>query len=300
MENDVYDKYILAGKIAGSARDFGVKLVKEGVSLLEVADKIEGKIRENGSDPAFPMNISVNEVAAHFSPHHMDTSLVFKKGDVVKVDVGAHIDGYIADTAATVEVGTKKYGDMIKASRSALDGAIGMMKPDVNLSEVGRVIQETISSFGFNSIDNLTGHSLEKYNLHSGLSIPNVPDRLNAGKVKVDDVLAIEPFATDGAGHVISDDSSNIYRYTKSIRQKLVRDSKTRMIAKRVQKSFNTLPFAERWCTSLFSNVDMTLKKLLFAGCIQQYPQLIDAKKGVVTQAEHTVIITEDGCEVTT
>ncbi len=299
MNDDVYDKYRRAGKIAAAARDHGAKLIKEGASYLEVATSVESEITKQGAGLAFPVNLSINELAAHFTPHHADSILVFKKGDVVKLDVGSHVDGYIADTALTVEVGTNKYANMIKASQKALEKGIGMMKANVNLSEVGKAIGETIASYGYRSIDNLTGHSLQKYNLHSGLSIPNVSGT-QIGRPKVGDVLTIEPFATDGAGHVISDAGSNIYRYDPSIGSRIIRDPKSRSLAATLHNKFNTLPFAERWCVDVLPNVDLSLKKLLFARCIKHYPQLIDSGKGIVTQAEHTVIVNEDGCEVTT
>jgi len=299
MDDDVYEKYRLAGKIAAKARDNGAKLIKEGVSYLEVATSVESEITKKGAGLAFPVNLSINELAAHFTPRHADSMLVFKKGDIVKLDVGAHVDGYIADTALTVEVGTNKYANMIKASQKALEKAIEMMRANVNLSDIGKVIGETIASYGYRPIDNLTGHSLEKYNLHSGLSVPNISGT-QIGRPKVGDVLAIEPFATDGAGHVISGSGSNIYRYDPSIGSRIIRDSKSRFLAATLHNKFNTLPFAERWCVDILPNVDLSLKKLLFAKCIKHYPQLIDSGKGIVTQAEHTVIVNENGCEVTT
>jgi methionyl aminopeptidase len=300
MNDVVYEKYMRAGEIAAKAREYGSKMVREGVGYLELVNKVESMILDDGGGLAFPVNVSVNEVAAHFSPRHDDKSLVFRRGDVVKLDVGVHVDGYIADTAVTVEVGTNKYVDMIKASREALETAIGLMKAGVNLSDVGKAIEEKIISHGYKSVDNLTGHSLERYVLHSGISVPNVSDKLNIVKTKIGDVLAIEPFATDGAGHVISGTSSNIYRYVSSARSKLIRDSKVRSLASLISKNFKFLPFAERWCVDMFPNFEVSLKRLLFAGCIKQYPQLIDKNKGVVTQAEHTIILFEDGCEVTT
>ena len=114
MDDAVYEKYKLAGNIAAQARNFGVDLIKPGVSFLDVANSVESKILKSGAGLAFPVNISINEIAAHFSPRH-DETLVFKKGDVVKLDVGAHIDGFIADTAVTVEVETHNYDDLIKS-----------------------------------------------------------------------------------------------------------------------------------------------------------------------------------------
>lgn len=299
MNDQIYEKYRLAGRIAADARDYGVTLIKSGVSLLEVADKVESRILNSDADLAFPVNISINEIAAHYSPHHND-SHVFKKGDVVKLDVGAHIDGFIADTAITIEVETNNYSELIKASSDALDTAIGLIKPDIDLSEIGRAIQETITSYGYKPIDNLTGHSLNQYILHAGTNIPNVYDTSRRNIAKTDDVFAIEPFASTGAGHVIQGKGSNIYICNKSFRSKFVRNNKYKVLYNRLLNEYKTLPFAERWSQKIFKNNDIILSKLSFLGLIKHYPQLVDAKKGIVSQKEHTVIITEDGCEVIT
>ena len=299
MDNSAYKNYKLAGKIAAESREYGKLLIKPGVSFLDVANKVESKIIEKGAGIAFPVNISINEIAAHYSPKHTDNS-VFKKGDVVKLDIGSHIDGYIADTAVTVEVGTNKYKDMIKASSEALNSAIEIMKPGINLVTIGKTVENTIKSYGYKPINNLTGHSLRRYILHAGLSVPNFPDMLHNKKPKTGDVLAIEPFATNGAGHVISGSGSNIYLCKKNYNPRLIRDKKAKIMFNTAKRKFKTLPFAQRWFEELFSNCEFMLRKLTFLGLINHYPQLIDAKKGIVTQKEHTVILNEDGCEVIT
>jgi len=299
MDNDVYEKYKLAGRIAAEARDFGVTLVKPDASYLEIANRVESKILENGAGLAFPVNISVNEIAAHYSPKH-DDKLTLKKDDVVKLDIGAHIDGYIADTAVTVEVVTHNYNDMIKASSEALDAAIGLIKTGVDLFEIGKIVEETILSYGYKPIDNLTGHSMQRYLLHAGMSVPSVSDKLYTDRPKAGDVLAIEPFATNGAGRVVSGGGSNIYLCKDSFNPKIIRDKGAKIMFGRIKNEFKTLPFAQRWFKKQFSNSEMSLRKLSFLGLIKHYPQLIDGKKGIVTQKEHTVIVTEDGCEVIT
>jgi len=299
MDDEVFKKYKLAGKIASEARDYGKDLINSGITFLDVANKVESKIIENGAGLAFPVNISINEIAAHYSPTHNDT-MVFKKGDLVKLDVGAHVDGYIADTAVTVEVGTNNYIDLIKASSDALDNIIDFIKPGVALFEIGKVVEDTISSYNFKPIDNLTGHSMKRYILHTGLSVPNVPNKSYKAKLKEEDVLAIEPFATNGAGHVNTGDGSNIYICKDSVNLRLLRNKKSRVIFDKVKNKFKTLPFAQRWFEESFSNSEIILKKLVFSGLLKQYPQLIDAKRGFVSQKEHTVILTEDGCEVIT
>jgi methionyl aminopeptidase len=299
MEDEVYKKYKLAGSIAANAREFGKELIKSGVSYLDLVNKIESKILNDGAGLAFPVNISINDIAAHFSPKHNDR-LIFQKGDIVKLDIGAHIDGYIADTALTIEVESNINNDLIKASTDALDVAINLMKPDVNLSELGAAVQKTITSYGFKPIDNLTGHSMQRYLLHAGVSIPSVGNTANNSIIKAGDVIAIEPFATTGAGHVISGGGSNIYLCKNSINLRLIRDNRSKLMFDKVKKEFKTLPFAQRWFEKQFSNSDIVLRKLSFLGLLKHYPQLIDAKKGIVSQAEHTVILTEEGCEIIT
>jgi len=299
MEDEVYEKYKLAGSIAADAREFGKELIKSGVSYLDIVNKIELKILNDGAGLAFPVNISVNDIAAHFSPRHNDR-LIFQKRDVVKLDIGAHIDGYIADTALTIEVESNLNNDLIKASTDALDIAVNLMKPGVNLTELGAAVQKTITSYGYKPIDNLTGHSMQRYLLHAGVSVPSVANTANNSILKAGDVLAIEPFATTGAGHVISGEGSNIYLCKNSINLGLIRDSRSKLLFDKVKKEFKTLPFAQRWFEKQFSNSEIVLRKLSFLGLLKHYPQLIDAKKGVVSQAEHTVILTEEGCEIIT
>ncbi len=299
MDEEIYEKYLLAGKISREARDYGLTLIKPDVTFLEVAEKVESKIKDRGADLSFPVNISVNNLAAHYSPTH-DDKHVFKKGDLVKLDCGTHVDGYIADTAVTIEVETDKYSDLIDASKKGLETAIKNVKSNVKLSKVGKNVQETINSYGYKSIDNLTGHSLKKYILHSGISVPSVNDITNIGKLKIDDVIAIEPFATNGKGHVITGKGSNIYLCQNSMKSRLIRDKRSKLMFQRFKKRFKTLPFAERWVEKYFKNSRNILRRLQMYGYITHYPQLIEQDKGMVSQKEHTVIVTKDGCEVTT
>ncbi len=299
MDTDVYEKYKRAGKIAAEARDYGADLIKPGVSFLAVANSVESKIIDNGAGLSFPVNISRNDIAAHYSPRH-DDNFVFKMGDVIKLDVGSHIDGYIADTALTVEVETHKYDNMIKASSDALDNAINLMKADIVISDIGKTIEKTIQSYGYKPIDNLTGHSMEQYQLHSGMSIPNISNIFNKIKPKAGDVLAIEPFATNGAGHVTSGSGSNIYMCEKSFRSRMIGGNRSKIMYNKMKNEFKTLPFAERWSEKLFPNSTLLLRRLSYLGLIRQYPQLIEVNKGIITQKEHTVIVTEDGCDVIT
>jgi len=299
MDNEVYENYIFAGKVAEKAREYGTDLLKQGASLLDIAEKVESKILEKGASLAFPVNISINEIAAHYSPRS-DDKLTLKKGDVVKLDLGAHVNGYIADTALTVEVGSNNYTDMIEASSKALDNVIDFIKPKISLFEIGKIVEDTIKSYGFKPISNLTGHSMQRYVLHAGKTVPNISDLSYNSKLKIDDVLAIEPFATNGAGQVLTGQGSNIYLCKNTFNPRFIRNNREKIIFKKTKEIFKTLPFAHRWFEKKFSNSDILLRKLSYLGMIKHYPQLIDANKGIVTQKEHTVIINEKGCEVIT
>lgn len=295
MENEILDKYRLAGKITAKARDVGKALIKDGVSYIHVVNEIEKHMVENGARVAFPVNIAIDNIAAHFTPKH-DDKLVFQRGNVVKLDVGAHVNGYIADTAVTVEVGTQTWRELIKASQDALMVAIEMIRPGVNLGQVGKMVEQTITSYGFKPISNLTGHSLERYKLHAGISIPNV-EEYNTGKVRPGDVLAIEPFATDGVGKVKSWRNSNIYRL---IKPKITKNKDANKLLQAIQEYRRTLPFSERFAFKFINRPDGALSKLRQVRAITMYPILIEKGDGIITQAEHTVIVTEDGCEVIT
>jgi methionyl aminopeptidase len=299
MNDDVFEKYLKAGEIAATARDTGAAHIKAGMSFKEVVGEIESIITGQGAGIAFPTNISVDHIAAHFTPPSNDGH-VFQKGDVVKVDVGAHIDGYIADTAVTIEVETDKYSSLLQASADALDTAIQLMKPGVKLSDIGKHVEKTINGYGFKPIDNLTGHSLNRYNLHSGMSVPSIASMSFQRKPRKDDVLAVEPFATTGSGHVISGQGSNIYLLKSGTNFRRLRDHRSRLMIKKLQHRFRSLPFASRWCEEILPNVDVSLQWLEQKGMLHHFPQLIEQNRGIVSQKEHTMIITENGCQVTT
>jgi methionyl aminopeptidase len=282
MENK--ENRIKAGKIAADAREFGKTLCKEGAKYLDVAEKIEAKIEELGGKPAFPVNISVNDLAAHYTPNSDDES-VMKKGDLVKIDVGAHIDGEIGDTAASVEIGTDKYEKLIKAAQEALDNAVKIVKPGVKLCEIGKIIQETIESHGYVPISNLSGHGVGVYDVHCKPTIPNY-DNGDESILEEGDVVAIEPFATTGTGKVKTGKPSGIYGLSDV---KPVRLQSVKKVLEYIINNFKTMPFCARWIR--LPNVNFALRVLEKEGIIRQYEELPEESKGIVSQAEHTLIV---------
>ncbi|MFQ5910903.1 MAG: type II methionyl aminopeptidase [Thermoplasmata archaeon] len=295
MDDEVLEAYHVAGRIAREARDYGASLVKEGSTLLDVANRTEELIKRRGGYPAFPVNIALDDVAAHFTPHHTDKE-VFARGNIVKIDVGVHVNGFIGDTAVTVEVGTRNWTDLIRASEHALQTVIELIRPNVQMRMIGGAVERAIDSIGYKAVSNLTGHSMERFSLHAGKSVPNVLDSSTA-IVKEGDVLAIEPFATNGAGKVTGKKGGNIYRLLR------VRELKNKALSnllRSVEESFSTLPFAERWCLPFDNKASHRISKLVRLGALYSYPLLRDGAGGIVSQAEHTVIVTESGCEVIT
>lgn len=287
MVND----FIKAGQIASKAREYGRNLIKENASMLEIAEKVEQKILDLGGQIAFPVDISCNHIAAHDSPRYKDIRII-NKGDLVKLDMGVHINGYIVDTACTVEIGTIKYSEMIKTTEEALEKAIKLMKPGVKINEIGAEIEGVIKKKQFSPVRNLSGHEIAQYKIHAGLTIPNY-DNGNKTELNEDQVFAIEPFATTGDGIVIEGRPSEIYAL---VNEKPVRDAGTKIILKFIKEEYNTLPFAKRWLANRFGllKANLALNSMEREGIIKQYAQLVERSKAPVTQAEHTIIVKEN------
>ncbi len=295
MDDAVREKLRTAGRVSREAKELGVSLVREGASLLDIAERIEDHMRKRGAPPAFPTCVSVDDIAAHYSPVH-DDRLTLRRGNVVKLDLGAQVDGYIADTAVTVEVGTRNWTDLIRASEVALDTAIEVCRPKTPTRLIGAAVERAIESYGFKPISNLTGHTIERYSLHAGKSVPNIGG-MGDDVIEAGDILAIEPFSTNGAGKVGGKKSGNIYRILSA---REVSPASTQAFLKRIKEEFKTLPFAERWCYALDRKAPAHLGRLLRAGRIMTYEFLTDAGHGIVAQTEHTMIIDDGGTEVTT
>ncbi|MGA1865954.1 MAG: type II methionyl aminopeptidase [Thermoplasmatota archaeon] len=295
MEDDDLQKWREAGSIASKAREMAAGLVEEDVTYLEVVETVEAYIIDQGAQVAFPMNIAVNDVAAHYTPRPGEKTR-FRYGDLVKVDVGAHIDGCIGDTAKTVEVGTATYTQLIQASKKALESAIEVIRGGISLSTIGSIVERTINTMGFKPIVNLTGHSIERYDLHSGISVPNYDDR-GAEFLPEGTVVAIEPFATTGVGEVRSFKRSNIYRMVRA-RGKLKEEQ--RLTLDTIQAGNPHLPFSERWLEERLPRVEKPLKGLVRAGSVYSYPILREVSGGMVSQWEHTLYITDKGCRILT
>lgn len=289
MDQEIKEKYRLAGSIGKRALEYGRSLIEPEALLYDVATGIEKHIEELGGKPSFPVNISINNEAAHYTPFEGDKKKL-KRGDVVKLDVGAQVDGYLSDNAATVEVGEAgEHSDLIDASRDALNAAIKKLRPMMAVRQIGAEIEGVIRSRGFKPIRNLGGHGINRYDLHSEIFIPNYDDG-NSTPLRNDIVIAIEPFASTGIGMVHNGPGGNIYILSGT----KVREDEI------LYRNFNTVPFAQRWVAKLMPNPDEYLRKMIKSKEVSHFAVLREHRGSLISQAEHTVIILSDEIIVTT
>ncbi|MFB6130207.1 MAG: type II methionyl aminopeptidase [Salinigranum sp.] len=290
LDEETVEKYREAGEVLRTVLDESAELVEPGASLLEVAEYAESRIEELADGCAFPANISLNEEASHATPAR-DDDAVFGE-DMVCLDCGVHVDGYIADAAVTVDLSGN--GELVEAAEEALDAALEVIGPGVDTGDVGAEIEDVIRSYGYTPVLNLSGHGVAQYDAHTG---PNIPNRgVDRGvELEVGDVVAVEPFATDGRGKVSESAKEEIYGLEN---ERSVRNRQARKALDQITSEYRTLPFAARWIEG--PRAEMALRRLKQAGVIHGYPVLKEEDGRLVSQAEHTVIVTEDGCEITT
>lgn len=285
---ELLDRYLQAGRICAQLRPSARKLVVDDARLVDICEALEADIRALGARPAFPVNVCVGSVAAHFTAPPGESD-VLKDGDLVKVDYGAMIDGCMVDTAISVNLSPLDAG-IIGIAEECLEVGIGYMKAGTDVSKVGAAIQQTAEASGYKVIANLTGHQISRFNLHAGGIIPNVAWGYH-GKVQTNAIYAIEPFLTysHGAGVVVERSPALIYRLGRS----RPRDRATKDLLSMIQESFSTTPFAERWL-NLTPEEKGAFQNMLDNGSISKYPQLVERNGVPVAQAEHTVAVLPD------
>jgi len=298
LDSKALDSFRKSGEIVARLRKEVPQIAKPGVHALDICEQLEQKMRDQGGKPAFPVNVGINEVAAHYTSPPGD-SLKIPPACLAKIDFGVHIDGYLTDTSVTVCF-DPKLEPLVQAAEEALQNAIRAFKPGVKLSDIGRLVQSTIQKYGLRPIGNLTGHKIERYSIHAGKSVPNVPG-MNGTKIDEGEIYAIEPFTTlsKAAGMVSNGSSAYIYRFVKP---KGAESDDSKKILAYIQSNFSTLPFASRWLDKTFERetVKKSLYELIRHKCVSPYPVLVEETGGPVAQAEHTVLVGKDGCTVLT
>ncbi len=290
MDTEILAKYREAGRILAEVLALASPQVVVGASLLDVANFVEDAIRSKGAKPAFPCNISLDRNAAHYTPSPHDATLFGE--NMVKLDVGVHVDGYIADAAITIDL--SGHDKLVEASHAALEAALEIIQPGTDTAQIGKVIEEVITGYGYKPVYNLTGHGLSRYLAHDEPAVPN--RAVEKGTVlKEGDVIAIEPFATNGSGRICEAPINEIYGFS-ALRP--VRLPAARKLLTEISENYKTLPFARRWLKS--ERAEYALMQLLRSGAVHRYPVLWEIEGALVSQAEHTVVVLDKGCEVTT
>ncbi|MBN1275530.1 type II methionyl aminopeptidase [Candidatus Woesearchaeota archaeon] len=285
LTTEAIEHHKKAGIIAQTALLEGAKHIKPGASMREVLDTIEDRIKKRGAGIAFPAQISLNNIAAHYCPTD-EEEVLFKEGDLAKLDIGVHINGRIADNALTINLGS--HDDLVKASKEALATALKIIRPGTTLGSIGKAIQETIQSYDLQPIRNLSGHGLGPYQVHAPPSVPNV-DTQDATELREGQVIAVEPFATDGKGAIYESSNPTIYTL---VAPKPTRSPFTRDVLKTIQ-SYQGLPFTTRWLTRIHGHgkTRYALNELARLGALHEHPPLPEQGGGLVSQHEHSVIV---------
>jgi len=298
MSSDSVDSYRKAGRIVAQLRSQVPSMISEEMKVLDICEKVEDFIVKMGGGPAFPCNVGIGSVAAHYTSPLGDMSIV-PPDSIVKVDFGAEVSGYVADSAITVSF-NPEYQSMILAAEEALKTAIENVRAGAKARDVGGAIERSIANHGYKPIRNLTGHKIERYSLHTGKAIPNVAD-MNGTILEEGEVYAIEPFVTsiDANGTVEDGGGPFIFKFQK---EKGLRNGETKRLLDHIRKKYRTLPFAYRWLEKSYSkgNLQTAMRELLNSRCIVSYPILVESSEKPVAQAEHTVIVEKQGCEVLT
>ena len=284
-----FEYYQQAGRIASQVRENTRNKYLVGNTLFQICESIEADIVSRGGSPAFPVNVSLNEIAAHYTAEP-DDQIIVNDGDVLKIDIGVQIHGYFADTAVTVCY-NPKYDAMVKTAETALSEAVKAAKPNAKASDIGKIIENTVSKQGFRPIQNLSGHSLKQYTIHAGKSIPNIWTIGSSFSLVVNEAYAIEPFATtiDGQGVVYEGSIRNIFGITS---RKPTKDKEVDEFLELIWNRFKTLPFALRWIIDKYEEkrARQLMEILIKKRNIHAYPILVEGKGKVVAQAEHTLI----------
>jgi methionyl aminopeptidase len=283
-----FEYYQQAGRIASIVREKTRNKYHVGDTLFQICESIEDDIIMKGGSPAFPVNVSLNDIAAHYTAEPND-QITVKDGDVLKIDIGVQIHGYIADTAVTVCY-NPKYEAMVKTAELALTEAVKVAKPNTKASDIGKIIENTVSKQGFRPIQNLSGHSLEQYTIHAGKSIPNIWT-IGSFSLVSNQAYAIEPFVTtkDAHGIVYEGKTRNIFGI---VSRKPTKDKEADEFLEYVWNTFKTLPFALRWMTKKYEEkkARQLIEQLIRKRNVHAYPVLIEGNRKIVAQAEHTLI----------
>lgn len=292
-----------AGKAVAHALKLAYQIGRPGTNMGDFAKVLEDDILAQGAEGlAFPANIGLDEVAAHYSPVIQDPN-TFPDHGLVKVDLGAHVDGYVADAAITINLGDDGgiHDTLIRAAKDALYAVIGIAKPGVSIQAIGATIQTQIEKFkSLSPISNLGGHRVSQWDLHGAPFIPNIGAGMDNYILKEGDQIAIEPFSTNGYGAIKNGKEITIFE-VKNIHKKKNLPQHDRIRLRKFKDKFKNFPFSARWVDFMpQEQVNDFILKYYRMGIFQGYHVFVERGQGLVAQHEHTLLITKEGAIPTT
>lgn len=301
-----------AAEVHRKARKWAKDHAKPGIKLIDFVRQIENRSLDmlggGHTGLAFPCGVSINECAAHYTPLEGDER-VLKQGDVMKVDFGTHVNGYLIDSAFTIHF-DDKFDPLANASHEATNNAIKAAGVDARLDEIGELVEETIKSYEVEidgkvykckPVRNLSGHQVGRYHVHAGKSVPlcrgSEPEKMLEGEM-----YAIETFASTGNGYVNDSGECSHWMLSETgahVMPSSIRQASAKKLLSQIQSQCGTLAFSQRWFSDKgFENVDSPMRLLLQKGIVDDYPPLSDVHNSYVSQFEHTIAIKASGVEV--
>ena len=291
MDGQELESYIEAGKIAKQIKDYARDIIKPGMKLLDIARMVDDKIIELGGELGFPVNLSIDEIAAHYTPEPGDDRIV---EGLLKFDVGVTINGYFADTAFSVDFSEDgKYKDIIHANEAMLENVMKKVYSKMEIMEIGEAASDVLEEWNekngtkYNLINSLSGHQVAQNIMHAGFSIPNYR---NKDKRIIDETgFASESFITTGGGEIKSGLGGGIYKIDDW--NKKPRDRDSREVLEYIKENFKTRPFCMRWLErGGFKKLRFIFSDLKKQGIFYEYPLLIETSGGPVSQMENTFV----------
>jgi len=287
LDEEEIKEYFKAGKAVANALKKIRDKIHIGMKVYEICEIVENEILNSNAKLAFPCNVSINHIAAHDTADFQGIEEV-KSDSVIKIDAGAHVNGYITDAAITISF-DKKYEKMIEVTKKALMKALENIRANIYTSDIGKIINAIVKNSGYSTIKNLYGHLIKKYTLHAGKNIPNYDDG-SKEVIKEGEVYAIEPFVTNGKGYVKEINVIKIYSLKKPFKKS--KDEFSNLLNNIWMERY-TLPFSARWYKDKvdYFSFKKYLDDLVDKGEIIGYNVLVEESKGIVVQEEHTVII---------
>ncbi|OAG30764.1 methionyl aminopeptidase [Nematocida displodere] len=299
----------LAAEAHRRARYAVQQMIKPGVSLLEIANTVENSTRTllgtgYNQGIGFPTGLSLNACAAHDSPNPKSKTVLLQENDVLKVDFGTQVNGYIIDSAFTVTF-NPEYESLLRASQEAVYECLKLAGPDTRLKDIGEKAEEIMRSYevmvngretAIRPVTNLNGHTINRYKIHGGKYVPIVKNSGVKDRMVEGEFYAIETFATTGKGYVI--EKGDCSHYMISNPNALSKLSGGKSLLDYIKKTFHTLPFCKRYIDPTITMPDVYLSHLTKVGAVEAYPPLVDTPGSLVSQFEHTLFIKSAGIEV--